>query len=64
VMSCVVYADPLWKPKLNDLDTWYEASMLCQRYGIDMATVFAVTAWAADLYERGISTRRTPGAAP
>jgi aldehyde:ferredoxin oxidoreductase len=56
VLSCVGYIDTVYKGMNSDLDVWYEAEIVCQRYGMDFVNFYATVAWAADLYSRGIIT--------
>ena len=47
-----------------DLDLWWEATLLCQKQGIDISQIAGILAWLMELYQRGlIGTEQTDGIA-
>jgi aldehyde:ferredoxin oxidoreductase len=40
----------------TDLDLWWEATLYCQKQGIDITQIAGILAWVMELYQRGLIT--------
>ena len=57
VVSCDPYYTFTFSVKNSDMMLFYEATRLCQRYGIDTKSISRLISWAMELYEKGIITK-------
>lgn len=55
-VKCSPYGDLTWDLKNPDLMVFWEAFVMCQRYGLDSRSLANALAWLMELYERGIIT--------
>jgi aldehyde:ferredoxin oxidoreductase len=61
VTSCMGYTELIWKMKLADMETWWEVTLQCEKYGLDVITVSSLLGWLMGLWEHGVIDERDTG---
>ena len=58
VISCAFYVGTGITVDNPDPETWWKGAIFCQRQGIDIDSVGGILAWAMELFQRGIITKK------
>ncbi len=64
VIKCAQYMTFCFSVGNADLDLWFEATVLCQKVGIDVLQAAGILSWLMELYQRGIITEKDTDGIP